>query len=148
MLHSPQGELVLASYPDPQIRLALHRLNADETDPGRRVNINDKLAELRAMRDRGWTIDAPANPKQRGTVSILLPRKKGGDRLTLSIIADGHTLAQRSEEFLRILLAERDRIFASAPAKTSSYPIASANDVAPVAGEEPGRPPLAAIEAR
>jgi DNA-binding IclR family transcriptional regulator len=148
VLHSPQGELVLASYPDPQIRLALHRLNADETDPERRVNINDKLAELRAMRDRGWAIDVPADPNQRGTVAVLLPRRKGADRLTLSIVADGHVLSQRSEEFLKVLVDERDRIFASVPTKAAAYPMAWANDIASLAQAERERPSLAMIDAR
>lgn len=122
VLHSPQGELVLASYPDPQIRLALHRLNAEEPDPARCVNIGEKLSEMRIMRDRGWTIDIPDAAGDRGCVAVFLPHRKGGDRLALSIVAEACIIEERSREFLDVLLSERDRAFASAPRKPAGFP--------------------------
>jgi DNA-binding IclR family transcriptional regulator len=142
VLHSPQGELVLASYPDPQIRLALHRLNADQADPALRVNVADKLAELRTTRDRGWTVQVPADPQALGAVALLLPRRKGADRLALSIVAEGQVIAERGEEFLRIMLAERDRVFATMPSRPAALPAVTANDAAlaatDAAGDRPG----------
>jgi DNA-binding IclR family transcriptional regulator len=130
VLHSAQGELVLASYPDPQIRLALHRLNADQEDPALRVNVTEKLAMLRVIRDRGWTIEVPADPEAPGAVAVLLPRVRGGDRLALSIAAKGRVIAERGDEFLKIIIAERDRIFATMPRWPASLPAATANDEA------------------
>lgn len=133
LLQSPQGQLALASYPDPQARLALHRMNADEENPELRVNVNDKLIEMRAMRDRGWTVHVPEDPEAEGTVAVLMPRRKGADRLTLSVIAPGRVIAERGEEFLQIILAERDRIFATMPRWPASPRGETANDASPFA---------------
>jgi DNA-binding IclR family transcriptional regulator len=135
VLHSAPGELALASYPEPQARLALHRLNADQEDPALRVNVNDKLAELRVLRDRGWTIRVPADSAAPAVVAVLMPRRKGADRLTLSVVAPSHVIAERGEEFLKIILAERDRIFVTPPRwpapLPAETPAETANDASP-----------------
>lgn len=110
-LHSPQGSLVLSSYPDAQARLALHRLNSDEEDPELRVSIADKLKEYQLLRQRGWAISVNEQNDGRGIVAVFLPRAKGGDRMVLSIIATADVMEARGEEFLQIILDERNRVF-------------------------------------
>jgi DNA-binding IclR family transcriptional regulator len=113
LLSSAQGELLLASYGERQIRLALHRMNAEESAPERRVKIADKVQELQEMRRRGWTIRANSADARHGHVAVLMPRRKGGDRLVLSVVADKNAILAQGKDYLQTILAERDRIFAA-----------------------------------
>jgi DNA-binding IclR family transcriptional regulator len=116
MLGNVQGELQLASYPEANVRLALHRLNAEEPDPERRVAIAEKLAEFRLARDRGWSIGPHAGGEGASAVAAMVPRHKGGDRVVVSIVAADGLIEQKGSEFLKIILDERDRAFAPASA--------------------------------
>jgi IclR family transcriptional regulator, KDG regulon repressor len=115
VLHCVQGELSLSSYPDRQISSALHRLNVEEQDPARRVSIPVKLAELREIRRRGcWNISFDRLDEAPGVVAILMPRRKGMDRVILSVVAQPDVVRQRGEEFLQVIREERDLRFPEA----------------------------------
>jgi IclR family KDG regulon transcriptional repressor len=114
VLHSAHGELFLSSYPDKQISLALHRMNAEERDPARRVNTATKLAELQAMRRRGcWLIHTDRENDRPGLVGMLMPRRKGSDRIVLSVVARSDVIRERGSEFLQVIREERDRRFST-----------------------------------
>jgi DNA-binding IclR family transcriptional regulator len=109
LLHSPQGLLLLASYPDAQIRLAIHRVNAEQENQDLRVNVATKLKELQQLRQQGWIIDPNCHADDGvGAVALLLPRRKGGDRLVLSVFAKREVIEERGEEFLRMMIEERN----------------------------------------
>ncbi len=111
-LHSVQGDLVLSSFPVEPIRLALHRMNADESDPERRVNIVAKIAELQEMRARGgWSVRYTHCGQPTGVVALMMPRNKGGDRIVLSVVAKEEIVRERAPEILALMQQERDRIF-------------------------------------
>ncbi|CAN7192822.1 helix-turn-helix domain-containing protein [Phenylobacterium sp. LjRoot225] len=115
LLHSPQGRLILSSYRDMHIRSALHRLNAEEPDPERRVRISERLQELVELRKQGWLIEPEARDDGAGVVTILLPPRRGVERLALSVLATRETIETRGEEILAIMLQERDHILPQAP---------------------------------
>lgn len=110
LLHSPQGRLILSSYRDPHIRSALHRLNAEEPDPERRVRVSETFEELLQLRAKGFAIQPEAREDGSGVIAILLPARRGFERLTLSVIASRETVAARGEEILKIMLQEREHI--------------------------------------
>lgn len=109
LLHSPQGELLLSSYRSEHVRLALHRLNAEEPDPEQRVPLAETQARLAELRLKGWLlVDGSAG--QPGSINALLPQRRGMDRLVLGIHASAETLAARGDELTDMLLATRDEI--------------------------------------
>ncbi len=109
VLHSAHGDLFLSSYPDRQIGLALHRLNAEERNPMRRVTPSAKLAELQEIRRRGcWLISFDRYANALGVVGMLMPRRKGADRIVLSVVAQPDVIRERGEEFLQVIREERD----------------------------------------
>jgi IclR family transcriptional regulator, KDG regulon repressor len=110
LLHSSQGRLILSSYQDGHIRSALHRLNAEEEDPARRVRITETVAELIELRRTGWLIQPEAREDGAGLVAVLLPPRKGLDRLALSVLAPREVIEARADEILRIMLEQRDGI--------------------------------------
>jgi DNA-binding IclR family transcriptional regulator len=123
VLNSAHGDVFLSSYPDRQIGLALHRLNAEERDPARRVNMSAKLAELQDIRRRGcWLISFDRYLDAPGVVAMLMPRRKGSDRIVLSIVAQPEVISNRGEEILQVIREERDLRFPEASATASVQP--------------------------
>jgi DNA-binding IclR family transcriptional regulator len=110
LLHSPQGRMILSSYRDMHIRSALHRLNAEEPDPERRVRINETFAELIELRKQGFVVQPEAHEDGSGVIAILLPPRRGIERLALSVIAPREVIEARKDEILQIMLAERDHV--------------------------------------
>lgn len=108
VLHSPQGRLCLSSYRNEHIRSALHRLNAEETDVAKQVKVGETIAELAAMRERGWLIEQEEDGT--GCVAVLLPVRRNTDRLVMSVQARASMIAERGTEILAMLLEQRDRI--------------------------------------
>jgi len=110
LLHSPQGRLILSSYRDRHIRSALHRLNADEPDPARRVSVNETLEDLVALRELGHVVEPEVHANGTGVISILLPPRRGIERLALSVVAASEAIRTRSGEILAIMQEQREHI--------------------------------------
>jgi DNA-binding IclR family transcriptional regulator len=128
VLHSAHGDIFLASYPDRQISLALHRMNAEERDPARRVNTSTRLTELQEIRRRGcWVVSFDRSVDAPGVAGMLMPRRKGADRIVVSVVARPEVIRSRGEEFLQVIREERDlrffegRAAISAPLPTSRW---------------------------
>lgn len=109
LLHSPQGRMLLSSYRSEHVRLALHRLNAEEADAERRVQIAERIGELAELRMKGWMREERGEGGW-GCVCALLPPRAGMDRLAMSVIAQPEVIAERGEELTVILLRYRDEI--------------------------------------
>jgi len=137
LLHTPQGRLILASYQDDQIKSAVHRLNAEETDPARVVRLKETVEELSELRRRGWLIQPDARGDGTGVIAVLLPKRKGLDRLALSVVAPRAVIEARSEEILKIMLAYRRAMRAdqteNQAAQKQPTPIRKPEAVAPAA---------------
>jgi DNA-binding IclR family transcriptional regulator len=113
ILHSAPGRLQLSSYRDEHIRSAVHRLNAEESDPERRLPLVSTVEELRGLRQKGWLVYA--NGDGTTSVSALVRAQRGRDRLVMSITALSHVVEARWEEFVNILVEKRDALVAVAP---------------------------------
>lgn len=113
LLHSVTGRLLLSSYKDAHIRSALHRLNADEAAQDRRVAIAETVEQLVEIRRKGWLQGMDG---ETGAVSVLLPQRRGMDRLALTVFARRAELERRGEEIRDILVREsRDVLPPEAP---------------------------------
>lgn len=129
LMGNVQGELHLATYPDQNIKLALHRLNAEAQDLGARVNIAQKLAEYRLARERGWIVGRHAGAPGLSAVAAVVPRHKRGDRVIVSIVAADDVIAERGSEFLRVILEERDRHFVATPGLDERWRVRPGRDM-------------------
>jgi len=110
LLHCPEGRLILSSYRDMHIRSALHRLNAEEEDPERRVIVNEAFRELIDLRKQGYVLQTEGRTDGAGVLAILLPPRRGIERLALSVVAPREVMEARWEEILKIMLEEREHI--------------------------------------
>lgn len=127
LLHSPIGRLLLSSFPDQMIRSALHRLNAEEEDPEQRVNLAETIEQLRELRARGWVVDEEARGDGIGVISVLLPLRRGTERLALSVLAKSDVIRGRAEDIVAIVQAEGadlfgDRAAAERPTELGASP--------------------------
>lgn len=111
LLHSPQGKLLLSSYQNDHVRSAIHRLNAEETDLSRHVRLADMMEELAGLREKGWLITEEADGS--GCIAVLLPARRGMDRLVISVLASREVIEQRSGEIIATLLDHRNEIEAA-----------------------------------
>jgi DNA-binding IclR family transcriptional regulator len=111
LLHSPQGKLLLSSYQNDHIRSAVHRLNAEETDLSRHVRYADVMDELAGLREKGWLITE--EDAGHGCIAVLLPARRGMDRLVISVLAAPEVIARRAGEIISALLDHRDEIDAA-----------------------------------
>lgn len=121
LLHSPQGRLILSSYQDKYIRSALHRLNAEEEDPARRVRIDEAVKELVELRSRGWLIQPEMRSDGTGAVAVILPARRGMERLVLSVLAARDVIAGQGEDILNIMLEQRDDILPRSAADQAEF---------------------------
>lgn len=110
LLHCPEGELLVASYPDRGIQSALHHIHFFERAPEREFIPSQKLVELQALRQRGWKIAPTGHGPNCGAVALLLPRRRGGNRLVLSVRGQRNVIQQRGEDILGVMLEERDAL--------------------------------------
>ena len=112
LLHCGAGRLLLSSYKDEHIKSAVHRLNAEESDPARRVPLGQTTKELAEMRETGWVTQD--NGDGTGSVTVLVRARRGRDRLVISILAFGHVIEARSDEFVKKICEYRDEVNAGA----------------------------------
>lgn len=110
LLHSAQGKLILSSYRDMHIRSALHRLNAEEEDPTRRVPLNEAFQEILELRKQGYVMQTEGRADGSGVLAILLPPRRGVERLALSVVAPSEIIEARRDEILKIMQEEREHI--------------------------------------
>ncbi|ASG22235.1 IclR family transcriptional regulator [Nitrospirillum viridazoti] len=121
LLHSPQGKLLLATYQEGQVRSALHRLNAEESDVERRVRIAERAQELARLRTIGWLAEPDAHAPGIGVLAAMLLPRRGMDRLVLSVLAPNEVIEARKIEIIRLIRDERRAAF---PPRAKQAPVA------------------------
>lgn len=109
MLHSPFGRVILASYPEKEIRSFIRRANA-EVAAMYRVSPNETVAELKRIADDGYTaMSLRDKGGARAQLSVLLPVAVGQNpygnvsRLALGIDAVDEKMRTHHKEWLKII---------------------------------------------
>lgn len=108
LLQSAQGKLLLSSYTNEQVRSVVHRLNAEEADLTQHVRVTEFLAQLDFLRSNPLAIEH--GPDGTVTVATLLPRLKGVDRMTISLVGPEAAICARLEEFEAAVMHARERV--------------------------------------
>jgi DNA-binding IclR family transcriptional regulator len=118
LLHSVQGRLLLSSYQNDHIRSAVRRLNAAQ-----HVRLADVMAEMEQMREKSWAIDELEDCT--GVIAVLLPARRGLDRMVISVLAPAGVVGERSGEIVAALLDHREEIDAADRATRAAEPAES-----------------------
>lgn len=93
------GRILLSLKSDVQVQQLLLRINAEEADPGKRMNIHDLLREINQVRAQGYAITQGAINPNGGVIAIEMPTPSSQPPMTLAIGAP-----------IDMLRADRDRL--------------------------------------
>jgi DNA-binding IclR family transcriptional regulator len=102
LLHSAAGRLLLSSYSQAHIRSAIHRLNAEETNPEMRVRLQETVVELTKLRAVGWITEVDREAGH-GMVAAMIPHQDGVQRIVLSVVAPCQQIDDHADEILEII---------------------------------------------
>lgn len=99
-LMSPLGDVLLSKLSQQELRLLVHRLNAESLDEYR-VNLADVVDRLQKVSRSGFAIGKVA--KGICGISVLLPQSLGDEQLSIGIIGPTEKIEARKEELIRLL---------------------------------------------
>jgi DNA-binding IclR family transcriptional regulator len=102
MLHSCIGRLYMSGYPEPRLRELVHRLNAEELIPERRVKVANLEVELKRIRQQGYAAEYGEFETGFGAMNSLLPCRSG-QTLAVGIAGTAHDLQAHADEYLAVI---------------------------------------------
>jgi DNA-binding IclR family transcriptional regulator len=102
LLQSCIGRLYMSGYPDARVRELVHRLNAEEVIPERRVKLANLEVELKRIRQQGYAAEYGEFETGFGAMNALLPCRNG-QTLAVGIAGTAHDLQAHSDEYLAVI---------------------------------------------
>jgi DNA-binding IclR family transcriptional regulator len=101
------GKMLLSAKSDSEIRALLIRINADEEELEKRVDLSELMKDIRFCREEGYFFSNGSVTEGAGVISMLLPPGNGHPQMALGI---GAPLSQIAAEKDRIIDLLRDAI--------------------------------------
>jgi IclR family transcriptional regulator, KDG regulon repressor len=102
LLHSCIGRLYLSGYPEARVRELVHRLNAEEAVPERRIKLANLEVELKRIRQQGYAAEYGEFETGFGAMNALLPCRNG-QTLAVGIAGSAHDVQSRADEYLAVI---------------------------------------------
>jgi DNA-binding IclR family transcriptional regulator len=103
LCRSATGRMLLSLKSDVQVQQLLWRINAEETDPAKRMNIHDLLREINQIRAQKYAMtEATINPNG-GVIAIEMPAPQSQPPMALGIGASLDMLRTERERLLQLL---------------------------------------------
>jgi len=121
LLHSIVGRVLLSTYSQAHIRAAIHRLNAEETQPELRVRVPEMLKELEQLRARSWGFEVN-HETGHGAVVAMIPPQRGSQRIAISVVASADVIEEQVDEIYDIILSSGLYQGQIAPAQRAAEP--------------------------
>lgn len=97
------GRMLLSRKSDLEVVYLLRRINAEESDPGRRIRESELLRELDQIRNQGYAYTEGTLNPHAGVIAILLPTPASQPHMGIGIGAHIPELRRRKFEFLELL---------------------------------------------
>lgn len=113
------GRVLMSLKSDVEVQQLLWRINAEETDPSRRMSIHDLLRELNQIRVQKYAITQAAVNPNSGVIAIQMPTPPGQPPMALGIGVPLDVL-RKDHERLLALLDEAVRPYRPRPAAERS----------------------------
>lgn len=103
LCRSATGRMLLSLKSDVQVQQLLWRINAEETDPSRRMNIHDLLRELNQIRAQKYAVTEGTINPDGGVVAIEMPTPHSQPPMALGIGASLEMLRTQRERLVQLL---------------------------------------------
>lgn len=104
LLHrTATGRILLSLKADVEVQQLLWRINAEESDPARRLSIHDLLRELDQIRSQRYAITQRAVNPNSGVVAIQMPTPQGQPPMALGLGVSLEMLRTDRERLLQLL---------------------------------------------
>lgn len=114
------GQVLLSSMTEKEIRRLYHRMNAYAESPEDKIDIVGLLAQLLAVRNRGYTFSRNRVVHGYGMIALPIPRSCTSQPLALGVGGLCATLEARETEIVEIVREEMKTYFKSAVEETSA----------------------------
>ncbi|MGE0797567.1 MAG: IclR family transcriptional regulator [Lautropia sp.] len=122
LLHSAVGLALLSGLETPALRRLVTRLNAEESNPDRRVESTTVLETMADIRRRGYAYSMHGIVTGGGAIALLLPEVVDGKPLALGIGASEANLIRNREALVGALLRAVAQHYSNAPAGDDAMP--------------------------
>ena len=103
LCRSATGRMLLSMKSDVQVQQLLWRINAEEPDPAKRMNVHDLLREIDQIRAQGYALTEATIHPNGGVIAIEMPTPKSQPPMALGIGAPIDLLRSDRERLLRLL---------------------------------------------
>ena len=101
---SGAGYALLGTLPDNEIRRIVMRINADAEDGQPLIKASELIAELEAVRRRGYAFTCDMVTRGGGIIAAPLPHEDGRAQMVLGIGGISEVMRGREAELAKILL--------------------------------------------
>ncbi|HTZ71186.1 MAG TPA: helix-turn-helix domain-containing protein [Acetobacteraceae bacterium] len=102
LLNSSTGRLYLSGYPETRVRELVHRLNAEEPNPERRVRLPNLEVELKRIRQQGYSAEYGEFDTGFGAMNALLACRNG-QTLAVGVAGTARSVQANAEEYLAVI---------------------------------------------
>lgn len=103
LCRSAVGRVLLSQKTDVDVIYLLRRINAEETNPKKRLSESDFLSELDMVRQQGYAYTEGTVNSRAGVVAMQLPTPANQPHMGIGIGADIAQLRSRRKEFVALL---------------------------------------------
>ncbi len=103
LCRSATGRMLLSLKSDVQVQQLLWRVNAEEADPAKRMNIHDLLREINQIRAQKYAMTGGTIHPNGGVVAIEMPTAQSQPPMALGIGASLEMLRTQRERLLQLL---------------------------------------------
>lgn len=109
MPHTAVGLVLLSRYPDPQLGPLLRRINNEEPDATRHVELAHMRDVIAAVRRDGYALSLGGVVPGAGGLAMLLPKRFGVTPLAIGIASVEPVLRQNRDRFVTLMLQAIER---------------------------------------
>lgn len=103
LCRSATGRILLSLKSDVQVQQLLWRINAEEPDPARRMNVHDLLREIDQIRVQNYAITQGTVNPNGGVIAIAMPTPQSQPPMALGIGASIEVLRTDRNRLLQLL---------------------------------------------
>ena len=105
LAHTAMGQVILSGYDDAHVGRLIRRINAEEPDTSKRVDLPALLEKLTRIRSEGFSLSIGGTVPGGGAIACLLPELMNEHPLVLAIGSGEYVLTHNGDRFVELMRA-------------------------------------------